>query len=85
MFPLRAAKSETDSTRIHDRLHDIHFADFLFQSCWWSLEMEEQHNKDRTEGTYRYVEVCMHVHDTDPTPPIKVPHTKNHLLEHKTD
>ena len=85
MFPLRAARSETDGTRIHDRLHDIHSADFLFQSCWWRLQMEEQHDKDRTEGTYRYVEVCCMFTTLILRYQSKSHIQKNHLLEHKTD
>src|SRR5579863_2578637 len=57
-FPLRA-KVRLEGTQVHERLHNVHFSDFLFQSSWWRLEAKEEYKKDYVEGTYRDVEICM--------------------------
>ena len=52
-------QSEIGTTRIYQRLHDIHFADLLLQSCGRRLETEEEHDQGCIKGTYREVEICM--------------------------
>jgi hypothetical protein len=58
MFPLRASV-RPEAHKFHERIHDVHFSDVLFQGCWWRLESEEEYEKDYVEGTYWDVEVCM--------------------------